>query len=264
MSGAEFSIDGDAFANLGYDAAHNQVLDLQLEGEPTARKVVFSQVQKSEGAPDLVFSPADGQPVTPGGVVQTTMPADGAHAWIVRCQVNDGIDASAEKVAAWTKERAVVIRADGKRKICPAESTQYSGTYGWSTAHNELVDLGGGAPHTTFQQQTFLNILGLTNLDLDEVVLPDDHSFEVVTRIQSENQTTGNVTLGRHMSFWEKRSGTLTHRVSINSGNYAGNGSYTTTFQVSPGGDIRIPNMNPPQTSDVHVMVEVYARPLVY
>lgn len=152
MSGAEFTIEGDPYANLGFDAANGAVLSLVLEDTTYVRKVVFSQVQKSKDAPDLVFSPVSGQPATPGGAVTVTMPAAGGHTYILRCQINDGTSADASKIAAWTKERAVAVRIGGYRKIAPAESTQYDATNGWAGAFDELVDAiavgalpGGGA-----------------------------------------------------------------------------------------------------------------------
>lgn len=142
MSGAEFSIDGDAYANLGYDATPSQVLDLVLEDTTDVRKVVYSVVQKSAGAPDLTFSPASGQAASPGATVTATMPGSGIHTYIIQAQVNDGVSADAKVVAAWTKQRAVAIRGtkSSLRKMVPVESTQYHITEGWSTVINDLVD----------------------------------------------------------------------------------------------------------------------------
>ena len=142
MSGAEFSIDGDAYANLGYDASPSQVLDLVLENTTDVRMVVYSVVQKSAGAPDIVFSPASGQAASPGATVQVTMPASGIHTYIIQAKVNGGTSSDAKLVAAWTKQRAVAIRGakSSLRKMVPVESTQYHPTEGWSTVINDLVD----------------------------------------------------------------------------------------------------------------------------
>lgn len=140
---ADFTIDADPSANLGYDASNSQVLTLQLETPPTTDvgRVVFSVAAKSKGADDLVFSPVSGEPTTPGGSVDTTMPATGVHSYIVRCQVNNGVDSNGKVVAGWTTHRLVAIRSPKDlRKMVPVERTEYEAPDGWTGAFNEMVD----------------------------------------------------------------------------------------------------------------------------
>lgn len=140
---ADFTIEADPSANLGYDATNSQVLTLQLEATPTAEvgKVVFSVAQKSKDAPALVFSPVSGEPATPGGTVDVTMPSSGTHSYALQCQINNGINADADNVAAWTRYRMVSIRSPNTlRKMVPAETTEYEAPDGWTAAFNEMID----------------------------------------------------------------------------------------------------------------------------
>lgn len=140
MSTAEFKINASAFSNHGFDATPGLALTLQLEALPglDVEHTRFYQVAKSNGAPDLVFAPATGIPVTPLGTVTTTAPVSMAS-YIIGCQINHGIDKSSETVADWTKERIVAVRMAGLRKVPPSEATQYDATYGWTEALNGAI-----------------------------------------------------------------------------------------------------------------------------
>jgi hypothetical protein len=150
--GAEFTISDTEFDTLGYDATHDEVLDLALEDSTglDAPRVVYSVVASSDGAPALTFSPSTGIPTTPTGVVTVTMPSTGVHSWRIQCQINEGRDSTGRTNREYTKERIVAIRSSNLelRKLVPGETTQYSST-GWTEEQNTAVDAieagaGGG------------------------------------------------------------------------------------------------------------------------
>jgi len=157
-SNAEFSIDGDPFANLGHDAINSEVLTLALEDLPALDvfKTVWEVVQKTDGAPDIAELGAIGgggaQPTpTPQDTLDITMPAAGTHSYIIRCTINNGVSqATGSPVASFTAERGIAIRnAAGLRKIPPAETTQFDATYGWSASFSEAVDATPATPAVT-------------------------------------------------------------------------------------------------------------------
>jgi len=134
-SNAEFSIDGDPFANLGHDAINSEVLTLALEDLPALDvfKTVWEVVQKTEGAPDIAELGAIGgggaQPTpTPQDTLDITMPAAGTHSYILGIAIRN---------------------AAGLRKIPPAETTQFDATYGWSASFSEAVDATPATPAVT-------------------------------------------------------------------------------------------------------------------
>lgn len=141
---AEFTIDDTAFSTLGYDAEHDQVVELALEDAPglDAARVVFSVVLASDDALPLVFSPVTGIPATPTGTVTVTMPSTGVHSWRIQCQVNEGYDATGRINREFTKERIISVRSAnlGLRKLVPGETTQYD-VAGWTEEQNRAVDL---------------------------------------------------------------------------------------------------------------------------
>jgi len=153
MSSAEFSIDADPFSNAGYDATLAATVPLALEAAPglDIRQVVFEVITKSSGSPDIVeLGAIGGGGASPAPTVlddlDVTWPAAGIHAYLIRATINDGQRVNAqgvvEIVPEWTKERLVAIRSPaGMRKIAPAESTQYSGSGGWTDSFNEMVEL---------------------------------------------------------------------------------------------------------------------------
>lgn len=155
MNRAAFTISGTASAPRGYDAANGEALVLALEAppDPDVYKVQFfaydaadpASPLASKGAPGLVFDPPGGVAATAGAAVTVAMPAEGVHSYLLRCLVNDGVEAATGKRRLdWIFERIVSIRsASGERKIVPGETTQYSAR-GWADAQNEAVDAGGG------------------------------------------------------------------------------------------------------------------------
>jgi hypothetical protein len=270
MSTAKFTINADPHDNLGFDATAAQVLTLQLEDPGSnPRKVVFSAVIGSKDAPALVFAPTDGQPTTPGGTVTVTMPATGAHSYLLRCQLNDGVDADAKNVEDWTKERIVAVRsAGGLRKMVPGERTQYDEANGWTGAQAEQVDSPGGNGSER-QLQTFLDIpIASTVLDLDEITLPDDSAISVRMYLWAERNTgpsVGATSFQILETYWEKRAGVLTFRGVVPSSPYTGGaGNYSPLPQVSSN-NIRI-TWTAGGTGEVDIDVEciVRAMPLDY
>jgi hypothetical protein len=149
---AAFELEGSvsgttASTAYGHDAVAGETLTMRLEASPGSaiQSAVYSMVFKdSAGASDLVFSPVDGVPTPdPWGDVSVTVPS-GVRAYLLRCIVNGGVDASGDNVSSWTFERIVVVRsASGTRKMIPTERTQYDAVYGWAGAINKLVDMGG-------------------------------------------------------------------------------------------------------------------------
>src|SRR5688500_2369685 len=121
--GAEFTISDTAFDTLGYDATHDEVLDLALEDSTglDAPRVVYSVVAASDGAPTLTFDPSTGIPTTPTGVVTVTIPSTGVHSWRIQCQINEGRDSTGRTNREYTKERIVAIRSENLelRKLVP-------------------------------------------------------------------------------------------------------------------------------------------------
>lgn len=140
---ADFKISGTLQATLGYDADHDEVLELQLESTSVTNgtRVVFSVVTTSKDAPAPVLDPPSGIPATPTGIVTCTMPAAGAHTWELQCQVDEGRNALGRIDSAYTKKRAIAIRTPnlGLRKWLPAETVQYAAR-SWSDEQNALVD----------------------------------------------------------------------------------------------------------------------------
>jgi hypothetical protein len=145
MSSAEFSLDGDPFANLGFDTTAGAVITFLLtDAGFDIYSCTVEVVQKTGSAPDIVELGAIGgggaspSPL-PTSPLTFTMPAIGVHSYIIRCTVNGGKDAVGTTVAAYVKERLVAIKVGTQRKICPAETTQYDAEQGWCEAFNSLV-----------------------------------------------------------------------------------------------------------------------------
>ncbi|MHB9005066.1 MAG: hypothetical protein ACYC6C_13600, partial [Coriobacteriia bacterium] len=151
---ARFTINGTASTTGGYDALAGDALSFALEASPglVVRKTeywVYSAADPdsplaSKSAPELsLVGATTGQRVqaaTPAAVVNTTLPALGVHSWIVRCQVNDGVDEDGSVNPDYVFERMICVRsASGRRKIVPTEGTMYS-PRGWADAQNDDVD----------------------------------------------------------------------------------------------------------------------------
>jgi hypothetical protein len=142
MPTAEFTISGDAYANLGYDATNGETLTLRIADTTGVgiRSVAFTELSRSPGAPALSIS-SGGVPSPPTDGVTTTIAATGVLAYLIQCQVNDGLGSDGKVDAALTKSRIVVVRADdGTRKMTAGERTEYDGTDGWVEAFDGLVD----------------------------------------------------------------------------------------------------------------------------
>jgi hypothetical protein len=148
---ADFSINDSPFADLLYEAEHDEVLTLQLEDSPglDAERVRYSVVIGSEDAPELTFSPSTGVPTTPTGTVTVTMPSSGTHSYILMCEVNEGKTSAGRTDATYTRKRLVAIRSEnlGLRKQLPGETTEAHAA-GWTVDQNRMVDIldaaGGG------------------------------------------------------------------------------------------------------------------------
>lgn len=145
-STAKFTIAGDAYANLGYDALKNAELELQLEDQPAldVRSCVYSVVAQSLDAPNIAELGAPGSagasPSTPGGALEITMPTTAGHSYLIRCTINGGRNSLGLHDATYTRERIVAIRdGTGTRRIVPSESTQYDATNGWTEAVNDAI-----------------------------------------------------------------------------------------------------------------------------
>lgn len=148
---ARFTIEGtaseDANGNRGYDAINGQVLDVTLEVSPSSvSSATYSVLDPtvedaplaSKNAPAITWVENSLKAITPSGVNDTvtiTMPASGAHSYLIRCQV---VTPSGAEIF----ERLVAIRTLGvnsMRKTIPAEAGQYS-TRAESDDLNEMVN----------------------------------------------------------------------------------------------------------------------------
>lgn len=165
-SNADFTIDGDAFANLGFDTTQGTVVALQLEDSPAldVRSTSYRVVQQSAGSdniPELGAPGSGGASPSPNpqDALNVTIPATGDPGiWIVQCQINGGKDALGAVVPSFTKERAIVTRiGGGLRKIAPAESTQYDAIYGWTEAFNSAIQSLAG---TGFGARPLVGVAG--------------------------------------------------------------------------------------------------------
>jgi hypothetical protein len=144
MAAADFTINGTPHGNLGYDAEHDEVLELALDAAPglDVERVKYSIVVASLDAPELAFDPANGIPTNPTDTVTVTMPSSGVHTYEVQCQVNEGRDAAGRTNRDYTRRRIVTIRSPnlGLRKLVPGETTEYS-AIGWTEEQNRAVEL---------------------------------------------------------------------------------------------------------------------------
>lgn len=148
---AEFKITGTTtpeslYADRGFDAAHSETLSFELEAAslPDVRKIQYSVLYASAGAPALSFSNSGlADPLT--DPVTATLTGSGTHAYLIQCQINDGKrdDSDETTVAAWTKRRVVVIRSPkGLRKITAGEREDYATAAdgAWAEAYNEMAE----------------------------------------------------------------------------------------------------------------------------
>jgi hypothetical protein len=154
MNWARFTINGTASTTRGIDLTHGAAVSFALESAPgvVVHKTdfwVYSASDEaaplaSKDAPLLVLSGlTEGQRVqasTPAHSVTTVLPGSGAHSWIVRCLVNNGVNIDGSTNPDYVFERMVCIRtAGGRRKIVGAEGTQYT-VRGWADAQNDDVE----------------------------------------------------------------------------------------------------------------------------
>jgi hypothetical protein len=147
-SNADFTLDGDPFANLGFDTTAAASVAMQLEDSPAldVRSTNFRVVAKSISAGTIaeLGDPGDAgasPSPNPQSALSITMPS-GHGSWLVQCQVNGGKNARGETVAEFTKQRIIAVRfGPGLREIVPPESTQYDATHGWSEAINGALGL---------------------------------------------------------------------------------------------------------------------------
>ncbi len=149
-SNADFTIDADPFANLGFDAAALQVLALKLEDSPAldVRSTNYRVIAKSLNAGTIVElgdpgSAGASPSPNPQDELDITMPA-GKGSWLIQCQINGGkgfVGGKAVPVAEFTKLRIIAVRStEGLREIVPSENTEYDGTFGWTEALTDLID----------------------------------------------------------------------------------------------------------------------------
>ena len=156
MSNVDFQIINalgtvSPYSDRGMDALAGEALTFKIEASPALdlREVQFSVVSASSAAEFALWSwtPSTGKPTTPTGTVTVTAPAAGSY--FIRCTGNGGQDAYGLPVADWVRERIVVVRQGGARKMVPGETTQYDATYGWVEAFNALVTAQAGTVPVT-------------------------------------------------------------------------------------------------------------------
>lgn len=143
MTTADFSITGStsgAFASgTKADLVQGETATFQLEASPglDVQTTVFEVVRVGPPSATLSLS-SGGVPTTPLDAVTATI-ADDFAAYLVRCTINGGVDASGALVPDWIRERIVVVRKFGLRPIVPGERTQYDPDAGWFEALNGLL-----------------------------------------------------------------------------------------------------------------------------
>lgn len=195
-STAAFAINGSPSTAEGYDATNGEAMTVSLEAPGADVRVVeFSFVSESPDAPTITLSPATGKPATPSGTVTFTMPAAGAHTYILQAQINGGVDIDGRVVPGWTWQRAIAIaNQNGLRKIAKAENVQYSGEEGWSRAFADLVDaseivgpveviLGSANADTT--------TINATAVTVATIPIPTDESRIVSATARAHDDTAG-------------------------------------------------------------------------
>lgn len=193
-STVDFRISASPSTDHGYDATNGEVLELQIEASPALdiNKVVFTISQDTKNAPATVFSPVSGQAATPTGIVTLTMPASGAHSYMIRCVGNSGADLSGKQIPEWTRERIVVIRsAASLRKILPAEIVEYDPIRGWTSAQNDDVDAFSGivVSATASPWKIAARLVATTNLSLTGAATIDATVGINTDRILAAGQT---------------------------------------------------------------------------
>jgi hypothetical protein len=185
---ARFTVDDDPSSNRGVDVLNSGTSVFKLE-TPTSEawKATFSVYDAtdvnsplaSKDAPALTLDNGAGStgksvsasPVS--GEVEADWPASGAHSWIVRCTVNNGVNPDGSANADYVFERMVSIRsAAGRRKIVATEGTQYS-PRGWADAQNEDVD----APAESFPDHNDIDGRDDAECHPGESVTLDDAAF---------------------------------------------------------------------------------------
>lgn len=166
---ARFTVDSDPSANGGIDVLNGAAGTLVLEA-PTSEvwKVSFATTEAadvnsplaSKSAPELTLNNGAGDTGpsvdadTPASPVTVSWPASGAHSYIVRCTVNNGVNTDGSANDDYVFERIVSIRSPaGLRKIVGTEGTQY-GPRGWADAQNEFVDAAGSGVSANVQTFT--------------------------------------------------------------------------------------------------------------
>lgn len=143
MANAKFKISGSLSIEGGYDATHDEVLELQLEDQPPVDvfKCQYTIGQFTPDAPTPTFGSPMGIASPVGSIVELTMPGSGIHLYELTCTVNNGKDAEGKPRADYVSSRIVAIRSDqGLRKILAGETTEYDANQGWATAVNEIVE----------------------------------------------------------------------------------------------------------------------------
>lgn len=185
---ARFTVDGDPSANRGVDVLNSGTSVLKLE-TPTSEvwKATFSVYDAtdvnsplaSKDSPAITLDNGAGStgksvsasPVS--GEVEVDWPASGAHSWIVRCTVNNGVNPDGSANADYVFERMASIRsAAGRRKIVATEGTQYS-PRGWADAQNEDVD----APAESFPDHNDIDGRDEAECHPGDSVTLDDSAF---------------------------------------------------------------------------------------
>lgn len=156
---ARFTVNGLASSLRGVDLANGAPVTLALEAVSSLVQRATFEVYNaadsasplaSKDAPSLSLVGATTGPkvdaATPAASVTATLPASGAHSYMVRCTVNGGLNAKGKPDANLVFERVVAIRtAGGRRKVIASEGTQYE-VAGWAGAQNDDADAleGGG------------------------------------------------------------------------------------------------------------------------
>jgi hypothetical protein len=185
---ARFTVDDDPSSNRGIDVLNDATSVFKLE-TPTSEawKATFSVYDAADvnaplasmDAPTLELDNGAGETGTSvsaspvSGEVEVTWPASGAHSYIVRCTVNNGVNPDGSANPDYVFERMVAIRTPGgRRKIIATEGTQYS-PRGWADAQNEDVD----APAESFPDHNGIDGRDDAECHPGESVTLDDAAF---------------------------------------------------------------------------------------
>lgn len=150
MGVADFTVNGDAYANRGFDATSGQVLTLALSSVGAGiSKWEISILRQTPTAGTPVLSPVSGVAATPGSNITVTLPSVESHeaeAWHILSKVNDGkstnLDGKLVDDENYRSSRIIVVRnSAGVRKPLGLERDEYDPIHAWATAIHEVINL---------------------------------------------------------------------------------------------------------------------------